>query len=69
MATGHDNDHIELPEKKAKQGGFGRIVLWVLIASLALAVIVGAILLSNTEVFADSDLLEHRTEKGVAVFR
>jgi hypothetical protein len=39
-------------EVQAKQGGGSRLTLWVLVASLALAAIVGAFLFFKTDVVA-----------------
>ncbi len=44
-----DKGRVTVPEKQAKQGGFRRMTLWILIASLILATIVGYVLLSTTE--------------------
>jgi hypothetical protein len=44
-----DKERVTLPEKEAKQGGFRRVTLWIMIASLILATIVGYVLLSTTE--------------------
>jgi hypothetical protein len=44
-----DHERVTVPEKKAKQGGFRRVTLWIMIVSLILASIVGYVLLSTTE--------------------
>jgi hypothetical protein len=41
-------------ETKAKQGGPPRVTLWVLLASILLAALVGAMLLTNTDEFPPS---------------
>jgi hypothetical protein len=41
-------------ETKAKQGGPPRVTLWILLASVALAAIIGFMLLSNTDEFPPS---------------
>jgi hypothetical protein len=42
------------PETKVKQAGPPRVTLWVLLASLLLAAIVGFMLLSNTDEYPPS---------------
>ncbi|MGF1620252.1 MAG: hypothetical protein ACFCUR_06535 [Rhodomicrobiaceae bacterium] len=44
-----DKEQVTVPEKRAKQGGFRRVTLWIMIVSLILATIVGYGLLSTTE--------------------
>jgi hypothetical protein len=43
-----------LSETKAKQGGGPRVTVWVLLASILLAGLVGAALLTNTDEFPPS---------------
>jgi hypothetical protein len=44
-----DKERVTVPEKQAKQGGYRRVTLWIMVVSLILASIVGYVLLSTTE--------------------
>jgi hypothetical protein len=50
--------HAQAPvganETKVKQGGPPRVTLWIMLASIALAAIIGFMLLSNTDEFPPS---------------
>jgi hypothetical protein len=50
--------HVEAPvrtsETRAKQGGAPRVTLWIMLASIALAAIIGFMLLTNTDEFPPS---------------
>jgi hypothetical protein len=45
---------MRTPETKVKQGGPPRVTLWVLLVSIALAALIGIMLLSNTDEFPPS---------------
>ena len=54
MHPNTDTHSVRTSETKAKQAGPPRVTLWILLASIALAAIVGAMLLTNTDEFPPS---------------
>lgn len=54
MARQVEAEPMRSNENKIKQGGPPRVTLWIMLASIALAAIIGFMLLSNTDEFPPS---------------